>query len=58
MVARYLIGLNKNYTIRSSTSCRCDRNNTLWYEINIGEWLAYASGLDGEIDNGIPMLIY
>ncbi|MCX2958990.1 MAG: polysaccharide deacetylase family protein, partial [Serratia symbiotica] len=32
-------------------------NNT-WYEINIGERLAYVSGQDGEIDNGIPVLTY
>lgn len=35
-----------------------DRQNNTWYEINIGERLAYVSGQDGEIDNGIPVLNY
>lgn len=35
-----------------------DRQNNTWYEINIGERLAYVSGQDGEIGNGIPVLTY
>lgn len=35
-----------------------DRQNNTWYEINIGERLAYVSGQDSEIDNGILVLTY
>ncbi|TQI82133.1 peptidoglycan/xylan/chitin deacetylase (PgdA/CDA1 family) [Serratia fonticola] len=35
-----------------------DRLNNTWYEVNIGERLGFVSGLDCEIDNGIPVLTY
>lgn len=35
-----------------------DRLNQTWYQIRIGERLAYISGLDAQPDNGIPVLTY
>ncbi|MEL9770752.1 polysaccharide deacetylase family protein [Escherichia coli] len=35
-----------------------DRLNQTWYQIRIGERLAYISALDAQQDNGIPVLTY
>lgn len=35
-----------------------DRLNQTWYQIRIGERLAYISALDAQPDNGIPVLTY
>ena len=35
-----------------------DRLNQTWYQIRIGERLAYVSALDAQLDNGIPVLTY
>jgi len=35
-----------------------DRLNQTWYQIRIGNRLAYISALDAQIDNGIPLLTY
>lgn len=35
-----------------------DRLNNTWYEVNIGDRLGFVSELDGEIDNGVPVLTY
>ena len=35
-----------------------DRFDNTWYEVNIGQRLGYVSELDGEIDDGIPVLTY
>ena len=35
-----------------------DRLNQTWYQIRIGERLAYISALDAQLDNGIPVLTY
>ncbi len=35
-----------------------DRLNQTWYQIRIGERLAYVSSLDAQPDNGIPVLTY
>jgi Predicted xylanase/chitin deacetylase len=34
------------------------RLNQTWYQIRIGNRLAYVSSLDAQLDNGIPMLTY
>lgn len=35
-----------------------DRLNQTWYQIRIGERLAYISALDAQPDNGIPVITY
>lgn len=35
-----------------------DRLNQTWYQIRIGERLAYISALDAQVDNGIPVITY
>lgn len=35
-----------------------DRLNQTWYQIRLGERLAYISALDAQLDNGIPVLTY
>lgn len=35
-----------------------DRLNQTWYQIRIGNRLAYISALDAQMDNGIPLLTY
>ena len=35
-----------------------DRLNQTWYQIRIGERLAYISALDAQRDNGIPVITY
>lgn len=35
-----------------------DRLNQTWYQVRIGQRLAYISALDAQLDNGIPILTY
>ncbi|MFP1590782.1 hypothetical protein ACLB1M_04310 [Escherichia coli] len=35
-----------------------DRLNQTWYQIRIGDRLAYISALDAQPDNGLPVLTY
>ncbi len=46
---------NLRYPILSALKGRL---NQTWYQIRIGNRLAYVSSLDAQMDNGIPMLTY